>query len=132
MWADRTLAAQSHWRPRAAPDAGGDFSTPQLIACWQRGDGGPSGESRQGFRATCGIDEQLAERPAMRISGLKCVRESLLPPRWGSITSHLHPRLTPLRQAQGRLWAAFLRRFAAENSHCDSTATLKFEFSRTH
>jgi len=52
------------------------------------------------------------------------VRESLLPPRWGSITSHLHPPLTR--------WAAFLRRFAAENSHFDATATLEFEFSRTH
>jgi len=28
----------------------------------------------------------------------------------------LSPRLAPLRQAQGRLWAAFLRRFAANGS----------------
>jgi len=32
----------------------------------------------------------------------------------------------------GQAVGAFLRRFAAENIHFDSTAALKFESSRTH
>jgi hypothetical protein len=32
--------------------------------------------------------------------------------------SSVHPRLAPLRQAQGKLWAAFFRRFAAFNESC--------------
>jgi len=42
------------------------------------------------------------------------------------------PRLAPLRQAQGKLWAAFLRRFAAGSEELCSTAPPKFQFSRTH
>src|ERR1039458_4387803 len=41
-----------------------------------------------------------------------------------------HPRLTPLRQAQGKLWAAFLRRFAAKGPELYFTASSKVYFSR--
>ena len=34
-------------------------------------------------------------------------------PAGGLFSAHFYPRPTPLRQAQGKLWAAFLRRFAA-------------------
>jgi len=34
-----------------------------------------------------------------------------------------HPRLAPLRQAQGKQWAAFLRRFAAGTSGAKAPIT---------
>ena len=39
---------------------------------------------------------------------------------------HLSPRLAPLRQAQGKLGAALLRRFAASNVELCSHPSLKF------
>ena len=47
-------------------------------------------------------------------SGL-CRRVSSAPPGLINLAASL-PRLAPLRQAQGRLWAAFFRRFAAAAS----------------
>lgn len=37
-----------------------------------------------------------------------------------------HPRLTPLRQAQGRLWTVFFRRFAAFNRVLRNVDLIKF------
>jgi hypothetical protein len=64
---------------------------------------------------------------SIRCQRLKPV-ECGLSPRWGLSVS---PLLAPLRQAQGKLWAAFLRRFAASNVELCSSASPKFQFSRT-
>ncbi len=53
-------------------------------------------------------DHEFPEYRSSVLPALKvCARACLFP--------HLSPRLAPLRQAQGKLWAAFLRRFAASN-----------------
>lgn len=36
-----------------------------------------------------------------------------LSPLWGLVRHALYPQLAPLRQAQGKLWAAFFRRSTA-------------------
>lgn len=47
--------------------------------------------------------------------GEKSLQATLYAPTlWAHTYFALYPRLAPLRQAQGRLWAAFYRRFAAE------------------
>jgi len=70
--------------------------------------------------ALCGFSRDSSERPEPLSV---CVRTRLSPLR-GLNVSHLYPRLAP--------WAAFLRRFAADNRTACSTASSKFEFSRTH
>ncbi len=53
------------------------------------------------------LDGSLPPLPQPSVSSL------LLRPSGACSCPAFHPRLTPLRQAQGKLWALFLRRFAA-------------------
>jgi len=60
-----------------------------------------------------GFRRVFAERDwGARVQAILCVRTFFRP--FGLIPFPLLPRLTPLRQTQGKLWAAFCRRFAAE------------------
>src|ERR1019366_6192660 len=86
------------------------------------------------------VEESSEESPPLEgtrkwesrvLGGLPVRGETTLSPRWGSfILALAHPRLTPLRQAQGKLWAAFLRRFAAKGPELYFTASSKVYFSR--